>query len=282
MRIRIIAGFVLLPLLPLVLFFAPDWVLPIAIGLLSAVAVQELLGATKFIAKKRIMFYAMGFSFIVPIWYFFEISNWLLAGQAQVAIVGLFLYTTILFCEGIIDHQRITFSVISALLFTSFVIPIFFSSLVRIAEMPNGRHFILMPFVVTIMDDSCAYFVGTLCGKHKLKPDISPKKTVEGAIGGLVGGILIMLAYGLLEQFAFHNEVNYWLLLIYGILGAAAGQIGDLSMSLIKREFGVKDFGTLIPGHGGILDRFDSLLFAAPLFEGFLVLIPAITVVNVL
>jgi len=279
LRIRIIAGFALLLLLPILLFFAASWMLPIAIGIISAAAVQELLGATHFAIKKRIVFYALVFSCSIPVWYFFEISDWLPAERAQIAVAGLFCFTILLFIEGIIDHKNITFGIISTVLFTSLIVPVFFSSLVRISETTYGhRHYILLPFAAAIAADTCAYFTGIFFGKRKLKPDISPKKTVEGAIGGLAGGVVVMILYGLIQQFVFHNQVNYPFMALYGVLGSAAAQIGDLSMSLIKREFGVKDFGTLIPGHGGILDRFDSLLFTAPLFEGLLIFLPALTI----
>jgi phosphatidate cytidylyltransferase len=112
-------------------------------------------------------------------------------------------------------------------------------------------------------------------GKRKLTP-VSPKKTVEGAIGGLIGAVIGMAGYGIILQLVLHTHVSYPLLLLYGLLGAAAGMLGDLSMSLVKREFGIKDFGTILPGHGGVLDRFDSLLFAAPVLEILIRLLPAI------
>ena len=105
-----------------------------------------------------------------------------------------------------------------------------------------------------------AYFTGVLFGKHKLIPSISPKKTVEGAIGGVVVAVLAFVLFGvILEQFATVN-VNYFILIPTGVLLAVVAQIGDLIASLIKREHGVKDYGNILPGHGGIMDRFDSIL----------------------
>ena len=133
--------------------------------------------------------------------------------------------------------------------------------------MDNGRFYIMIPFVIAFISDSGAYFAGRFLGKHKLAPTISPKKTVEGAVGGLLGAVLGMVIYGLVLQFAFDFSVNYFACVVYGLLGAVAGIFGDLCFSCIKRQTGIKDYSNLIPGHGGILDRFDSNIIIAPLVE---------------
>lgn len=129
--------------------------------------------------------------------------------------------------------------------------------------------------------DVGAYFAGTFFGKHKLCPTISPKKTVEGAVGGVVVDVLVMLLCGVLFSQAFYQgqvQVNYLVLLIIGLFGSVLSILGDLSFSIIKRSCHIKDFGQVIPGHGGILDRFDSVIFTAPfvyLLVGFLPLVGA-------
>jgi phosphatidate cytidylyltransferase len=107
--------------------------------------------------------------------------------------------------------------------------------------------------------DVCAYFIGMSIGRHKLCPKISPKKTIEGAIGGVIGSILVCGIFGFYfaDQYFFHC-------LAIGAIGAVISQCGDLTASIFKRKMGIKDYGNLIPGHGGILDRFDSVLFTAP------------------
>lgn len=278
MRIRIIVGIVLLPILPLVLFFAPEWVLPAVIALISAVSVWELLGNTRFAPKKRIMAYAAVFSACVPFWYYAN-PNLTLHFSEILPLAGVSLFLMLLFLEAVADHKHVTFSHIGVICTTALSIPVFFSSLIRIMH-SSGKHYILLPFIAALLGDTCAYFVGVFWGKHKLKPDISPKKTIEGAIGGFAGVLLGMAAYGILEQAAFGNEVNFPVLLLFGLLGSFAAQLGDLSMSLVKREFQIKDFGNLLPGHGGVLDRFDSLLFAAPVIEILIALLPAAIVVT--
>ena len=140
-----------------------------------------------------------------------------------------------------------------------------------------GRFLFLIPFVFSWVTDSFAYFCGRLFGKHKLIPQVSPKKTVEGAVGGLVFCALTGFIYGLIVGRCFDVTPNYPVLAIGGIFIGVVSQIGDLIMSAIKREEGVKDFGWMLPGHGGLLDRFDSsmavtllvllLNFCFPLFS---------------
>ena len=277
MRVRVIVGLLLLPLVPLVLFLAPAWVLAAAISLISALSVWELLGGARFVPKKRLTAYAAAFSVCIPLWFYIS-PRWPdYAGILPLA--GAVCFLMLLFAEAVADHQRVSFSQICVVCVTAVIIPFFFSSLVRVTAFEDGKHYIMLPFIAALLGDTCAYFVGVLWGKRKLTP-VSPKKTVEGAVGGLAGSLLGMAAYGILEIFAFHNAANIPLLLLYGLLGGLAGQLGDLSMSLIKRESQIKDFGALLPGHGGVLDRFDSLLFAAPVVEVLIVLLPAIEVLS--
>ena len=135
---------------------------------------------------------------------------------------------------------------------------------------------ILIPFIVAFMNDAGAYFVGLRFGKHKLAPVVSPNKTIEGVFGGLGGAMLGMLIYALILDFFLKFEVNYLIALLYGLLGSAVGTFGDLCFSIIKRQTGIKDYGNLIPGHGGVLDRFDSLSMVAPLMEALLLLLPLV------
>ena len=125
-----------------------------------------------------------------------------------------------------------------------------------------------------MVPDSGAYFAGRAFGKRKLCPVISPHKTVEGAVGGVISTVICMVLYGLVLQLAFDYKINYLLCIVYGVLGAVASILGDLTFSVIKRQTGIKDYGNLLPGHGGILDRFDSTSIVAPLVELLVFLIP--------
>jgi len=124
----------------------------------------------------------------------------------------------------------------------------------------NGKFLYLIPFVFGWVTDTFAYFTGRLFGKHKLIPAVSPKKTVEGAIGGAVCCALVTILYGLLANVWFGAAPNYVVLAVSGLIIAVVSQIGDFAMSAIKRQYGIKDYGGILPGHGGLLDRFDSCM----------------------
>ena len=119
--------------------------------------------------------------------------------------------------------------------------------------------------ILSAVTDVAAYLIGRSLGKHKLIPSVSPNKTVEGAVGGIVFAVLIMLLLGIGMEHWQLIQINYSRLFIYSVMASAVGQFGDLCMSSVKRVCGIKDFGNIMPGHGGILDRFDSLMFVAPI-----------------
>lgn len=139
-----------------------------------------------------------------------------------------------------------------------------FSSLVLLRDMRFGAYVFLIAFLVPWMSDAGAYFIGCNFGRHKLNPAVSPKKTIEGAVGGIVAGTLSIMLYGLIIQSVFKLEPQYGWLAFTGFVISVVSQCGDLIASLIKRHYNVKDYGRIFPGHGGVLDRFDSVIAAAP------------------
>ena len=152
-----------------------------------------------------------------------------------------------------------------AAFFGVFYVAVMLSYIYQTRLLPGGVFTVWLVFVCSWGCDTCAYCVGMLIGKHKMAPILSPKKSIEGGIGGIVGAALIGVLYAL--------AINHWgnagaEITQYAIIGAAGGaisQIGDLAASAIKRYHNIKDYGKLIPGHGGILDRFDSVIFTAPI-----------------
>ncbi|MEE0970586.1 MAG: phosphatidate cytidylyltransferase [Clostridia bacterium] len=139
-----------------------------------------------------------------------------------------------------------------------------FSSVVLLRDFEDiGKYIFLLVFIGAWITDIFAYFCGMAFGKHKLIPEVSPKKTVEGSVGGIVFCALAYVIYGLVVANTFNVEMNIVALGVFGVIISIVSQVGDLSASLIKREYGVKDYGSLFPGHGGILDRFDSVLAVA-------------------
>ena len=157
---------------------------------------------------------------------------------------------------------------IMAAFMSFFYVSVMLSFVYKLRTMYEGGYFIVLVFICSWGNDTLAYCAGRLFGKHKMSPELSPKKTVEGLIGGILGSGLLGVIYGFflngrVEQF---NNVNIYItLFIVCALGAIPAVIGDLAASAIKRNNDVKDYGTLIPGHGGVLDRFDSMIFTAPI-----------------
>lgn len=172
------------------------------------------------------------------------------AATLFVAILFLFNYRTI---ETVARDC-------ASILFGFLYLPLLFGHLALLRKVPQGREWIFTVFLIVMLSDTSAYFVGSALGKHRLYPAISPKKSVEGAIGGLIGG----LAGVFLAKFLWFPSLPWLLAGGIGIILGACGQIGDLFESMLKRSYGVKDSGRIIPGHGGLLDRLDSLIFAFP------------------
>ncbi len=153
-----------------------------------------------------------------------------------------------------------------ASVFAFFYAGMLLSYIYLIRKMPDGGALVVMVFVCSWVNDTLAYCAGVTLGKHKMSPKLSPKKSVEGLIGGLLGSTIVGALYGVFFN-AYVTELSLAPVIFgaAGLLGAAVAVIGDLAASAIKRNNDIKDYGKLIPGHGGVLDRFDSILFTAPI-----------------
>lgn len=267
MKTRILAALVLVPVLLVVLLIAPVYVATAVVGLMCGIASYELLYGTGLVKNWRLNVFSALMAFCVCAWCHFGMNY-------AAALIGLFIYVLLLFAEMLASGLKVKVQEICACLLSGLVVPFMLSALVRVLQMPGGRCLIFIPFLMAFLSDTGAYFVGVFFGKHKLCPVISPKKTVEGLIGGIATAVVGMLIFGLIMERFYMFRVNYLLALVYGLTGSVAAVIGDLSMSVIKRQTGIKDYGNLIPGHGGILDRFDSVMITAPLTEALLLVIP--------
>lgn len=267
MKTRVIAAVVLLPLLLIIVLFAPKFVTGILFGLMAAIAAYELLSGTGLVAERRLNLYAMLAAFWCCVWGSLGIGyQWLL--------LGILIYWVLLMVEVMYSGMKLPFEKVALCLVAGLLLPLLLGALVRIHNWEKGRYFIFVPFLFAFMSDTGAYFAGLTFGKHKLAPVISPKKTIEGMIGGVVVTVIGMLIYCAVLQLAFGMQPNYLMAVIYGLLGAITSVFGDLCFSVVKRQTGIKDYGNLIPGHGGILDRFDSMMLAGPLAEVLLLLLP--------
>jgi len=267
MKTRILAAVVLLPLLLLLLLAAPEIVAAIVLSLLLSLAAYELLYRTRLIRNVRFVIYSAVMAAVIGMWSYFGAIH-------AYAMLAVLVFCIVMFTEMMRNHVKIRFEMIAMCFMAGIIVPYMLSALVRILTMHNGREVVMIPFVIAFLSDAGAYFAGLFFGKHKLAPVVSPKKTIEGVVGGLIASVVGMLIYGLIMQLAMKYRVNYGLAILYGIAGSGAGVFGDLCFSVIKRQTGIKDYGNLIPGHGGILDRFDSLMTVAPLIESLLILLP--------
>ncbi len=144
--------------------------------------------------------------------------------------------------------------------------PVMLSFIYMVRSLPYGIYTVWMIFISSWICDTCAYVVGMLFGKHKLAPVLSPKKSIEGALGGVAGSALVGAVYGyFVVEPAISGQQVTWIFLLISMVGAVISQVGDLAASAIKRNHDIKDYGKLIPGHGGVMDRFDSVIFTAPM-----------------
>jgi len=173
--------------------------------------------------------------------------------------------------EKQLKYRQVIVSLIAGI-----VIPWMLSSLISLKTLPAGHLLVLLPIVSTFLTDSGAYFTGVAIGKRKVLPTISPNKTLEGFVGGIIIGAFGLMIYGIILSYATDLTVIYPALLLYGIIGAVVTEFGDLVFSFVKRKCSIKDYGKLIPGHGGALDRFDSMIFNAPTMCLLVMLLPAI------
>lgn len=267
---RVIVALICIPILLAMVYLAPVWMLPTAVALLSAIAIFEALYSTGFLQHSRITAYSILLSALIPFWVYYD-------GRPLPALVGLFVYVVLIFCDAMASQKKVGLEKIGGAFFLSVFIPFFLSTFLRIRKMGDWEYYIILPFLIAYFSDACALFAGLAFGKHKLAPKLSPKKTVEGAVGGVCGATAAAVLSGVLAGPVFGVEgCRLWALAIYGVAGSILAQIGDLSFSYIKREYGLKDFGDLFPGHGGVLDRFDSVLFCAPFVEIMLYLLPVV------
>lgn len=232
-----------------------------AVAVISVMALYELFSALGYARMQSLVFVAC-LGVIGLVFGNFIERAWIMP--------MVYFYMIFLFIIFLKNHKTMTLNHIAVTLFAVVYIGFFLSHIVFTRELEHGNILVWLIFLGAFMTDTWAFFVGVLFGKHKLFPEISPKKTIEGALGGIAGCMLCFWLYGLIFHRLAGWNLDYRNLIILGLLCSIVAQLGDLSASIIKRKCGVKDYGNIMPGHGGVLDRFDSIIFVAPLVYYFL------------
>ncbi len=264
MKTRIITAIAGLAVLAVVLSFFDTIVLNIAVSVISGLSVYELLKATNPNRDKIPEVFSIIVALLIP---FFPIPAF---KQFLPLCAYIIILTQLLVL--IKYHKTMRFEQMTSDFFFSFIIPLTYTMFVHFRDKNSlfvGLSYVMISMSAAWLTDTGAYFVGVNFGKHKLCPEISPKKTVEGAVGGIVISIisLMLICWGLQSlagYFGHTVKVNYIYILIFSPILSIISMVGDLAASVIKRQHGIKDFGNIMPGHGGIVDRFDSVLLVLP------------------
>lgn len=265
MKTRIITAIVGITVGIIVLVLSNTFVFPVTVAAIAAMSVYEILNVCG--CRKYPVHFGMCllFAAIIPILTWFDgIGDiWRLFAASVIVFF--------MFAGYVADHKKLPFDKLAVMITATCLITLSVTCLVSLKNMSSvhGICYVIMALMAAWIPDGGAYFVGTFLGKHKLCPDISPKKTVEGAVGGFIVTAVVFVLYGMGYKYIMHTkgidfDVNYIALAIVMLIAAVISMVGDLSASLLKREYGIKDFGKILPGHGGVVDRFDSVYFVLP------------------
>ena len=244
--------------------WAGDIVLLLTMVAVSMVGFRELVKATGVhSAEERVnLFEFIGYIGIVA---YYALLYW--KGLSQAAVLCIILTLMCMMAVYVFSFPKYRCEQPMNSFFAYFYAPILLAFIYLTRTLDNGFYLVWMIFISSWISDTCAYLVGRAIGKHKLAPKLSPKKSIEGSVGGILGSALVGILYGFILMKAGVMEVPYQMAIFAGIgaSGSVISQIGDLAASGIKRDHEIKDYGKLIPGHGGIMDRFDSVIVTAPI-----------------
>jgi phosphatidate cytidylyltransferase len=255
MKTRVWTGVIGLPLL-IIILYTGGFILVMGVSFLAFVGTMEYTRAINKMIRPKINVFLM-IVLAIMVMTTIKLDYFFLMPVLLVAFIVIFCYEIL---SGHVGIQRS-----SATLMGLIYVPIMFGHLFLFETINKGAYYMWLIFVIAFTTDTAAYFIGKSIGNRKIAPLISPKKTIAGSVGGVVVAGLCTILYGTILSSYFSFVLPWYLYLIVGVFGSIAGQCGDLTASMIKRKAKMKDFGTILPGHGGILDRFDSILFIIPL-----------------
>ena len=224
-------------------------ILKAVIAAISACALYEVLVVTKYVESKSLLIISLLFALVIPFIPDFKRSAF---------TGGIFIFAIILFTSLICLYKDFSLEHLCVVFMMSIIIPFFFSAIIymRQADSTLGIYYMIMIFMCAWATDTGGYVFGRMFGRHRMTPIISPKKTIEGAIGGYIATAGMMTAIAYAAHVFTGADINFASLCVFALFGSTCAILGDLSASVIKRSFGAKDFGNLIPGHGGIMDRY--------------------------
>lgn len=254
---RWLTAAVALPLLAVIIALGPGWLLLILVVLVTLGGMIELLSLLVPETKSWVRIVTLATSLLLPLATYWKGILGLSIATVAVIFVALTIHLLLYAKEEAVLQS------LGALVFAQLYIPFLLSHVLLLFQVPSGRRWIFFLFFVIFAGDTGAYYAGHRWGRHKLWPAVSPGKTVEGAVGGLLSSLATALLVG--KLLLSLGESGITLLLSLGLVIASVGQMGDLMESMIKRVSKVKDASSILPGHGGLLDRLDSLIFAFPL-----------------
>ena len=256
---RILVAAVGIPALLYVVLAAPPVVMMLALCVLAGIGAMELQQCVGGVKRSDLVNISTMAAAVTV--------GWIYGRDHRLAVIVI-LVVLLVFFHAIEKGGEVKFSQIMAGTGGSLFIGWSFASFLRLEASGIHRAYLLLPFILSFACDTFAFFAGLTMGKHKLAPKVSPKKTVEGSVGGLFGNVLCGLLFvWVMDRFFGGSAIGYGPMALLALLCGVVAQIGDLSFSLIKREFGIKDYGRIFLAHGGVLDRFDSVLFVAPVVE---------------
>lgn len=256
---RTITAVVAIELFIPVCIYSDTVVFPTVMALLSVIGVFEMLGCVG--VRKHYILAGISLVFgAMPIVPFFAGESTLKIIAALCVVYLIAVYATDVFSKGKLDY-----TLSSSTFMGVFYIAVSFTSIVLLRG--EGKYLYLLVFIGPWVSDTFAYIFGRLLGKHKLIPEVSPKKTVEGSVAGIIFAALsyVLYAFIISKNFDTTATPNYIVMAVSGALVSIVSQVGDLSASAVKRHFGIKDYGFIFPGHGGVMDRFDSVIMTAPI-----------------
>lgn len=267
MAARIISSLVGLPLIVAVILWGGNYLKVF----LCAVILMALSEVYRAFSKKPLIVHGVGYLYAII--YMFMIDD---ISKPNVLTIIICLFTISSLMMLVFFHDKITVIDTVLMIVGFYYVVILMSTIYLIRIQHNGQFFVWLSFISAWGCDTGAYFTGITFGKHKLVPKLSPKKTVEGAVGGVIVATLLAAAYGVGISWFFEiDDMNFLAFCVTaGFVGSILAQFGDLTASAIKRYTGVKDYGRIIPGHGGIMDRFDSILFTAPAIYIVMIFLP--------